>query len=218
MKLLNARFRNFRLLRDLAVDFSEDADKPLTVVRAENESGKTTILTALQWALYGDDALPKGGDGYRIHPIDWDVSKSAQVPISITIEYEVTSAVPSPNGTTRQRRDRYRLIRTTTEQISGTDWKRSRSTVQLFRLTSAGDTPLQDPEAQIVDHLPPELREVFFTDGDRALSFIEAGLSTTTKRDRVARAIRALLGLSVIEAAQKHSKMLQRTSTERHGG
>lgn len=206
MKLLNARFRNFRLLRDLAIDFSEDAVKPLTVIRAENESGKTTILTALQWALYGDEALPKGGDGYRIHPIDWDVSKSPQVPISVTIEYEVTTAIPTPTGTPRQRRDRYRLIRTTSEQISGTEWKRTRSTVQLFHLTAAGDTPLQDPEAQIVDHLPPELREVFFTDGDRALSFIEAGLSTTTKRDRVARAIRALLGLSVIEAAQKHVK------------
>jgi DNA sulfur modification protein DndD len=185
MKLLNARFSNFRLLRDLTINFSVDPAKPLTVFRAENESGKTTILMGLQWALYGDDALPKGGEAYRIHPIDWDVSIAAQIPISVTIEYEVTSAIPNPSGAPRLRTDRYRLIRTASEQIMGTEWKRSRSAVQLFHLTERGDTPLQDPEAQIVEQLPPELREIFFTDGDRALSFIEAGLSTSTKRDRV---------------------------------
>jgi DNA sulfur modification protein DndD len=98
------------------------------------------------------------------------------------------------------------LVRAATEQLSGTEWKRSRGSVQLFNFTPAGDSPLADPEAIIVDQLPPELREVFFTDGDRALSFIEAGLSTSTKRDRVQRAIHALLGLAVIESAQKHVK------------
>ena len=58
----------------------------------------------------------------------------------------------------------------------------------------------------IHDELPPELREVFFTDGDRALSFIEATVAVSTKRERVQKAIRSLLGLSVIEDALKHVK------------
>jgi DNA sulfur modification protein DndD len=206
MKLLHARFHNFRLLRDLAIDFSVDPDKPLTVIRAENESGKTTILTALQWGLYGEDALPNKGENYRIHPIDWATSESSQVPISVEIEYEVTSFGRNPDGTSRKKHNRYRLVRATTEHVSGSEWRRGRSVVQLFHCAPGGDTPLNDPEAQIVDDLSPELREVFFTDGDRALSFIEAGLSASTKRDRVQRAIRALLGLSVIESAQKHVK------------
>ena len=45
---------------------------------------------------------------------------------------------------------------------------------------------------------------MFFTDGDRALSFIEATVSATTKRERVQKAIRSLLGLGVIEDALKH--------------
>ncbi len=204
MKLLNTHFQNFRLLRDLSIDFSTDPKKALTVIRAENESGKTTVLTGLQWALYGDDALPNRGDGYRIHPIDWDAKSPGQIPISVEIEFEVTSNIPSPSGGDRRSCKQYRLIRSATETITGTSWRRSRSTAQLFLLGNNGDTPLAEPDAVIADLLPPELREVFFTDGDRALSFIEAGLSTTTKRDRVQRAIRALLGLSVIEAAEKH--------------
>jgi DNA sulfur modification protein DndD len=57
MKLVRAEFQNFRLLRSLEVDFSTDDTQNLTVIRAANESGKTTMLTALQWALYGDSVV-----------------------------------------------------------------------------------------------------------------------------------------------------------------
>ena len=70
MKLLRAAFQNFRLLRDLEFEFATDSDRHLTVIRAANESGKTTILHALQWALYGDAALPGRGEGFRLHPIE----------------------------------------------------------------------------------------------------------------------------------------------------
>lgn len=206
MRLLRAEFRNFRLLKNLSVEFSSEAGRPLTVFRAENESGKTTMLTALQWALYGDDALPGRGEDYRIHPIDWDAGSSPQVPIEVVIEYEVESVTTTPAGQSRSVKNTYRLVRSTAERIKGNRWERTGSTLKLAQLTRAGDLPLNEPEAIVQDHLPPELREVFFTDGDRALSFIEAGLSTTTKRDRVEKAIRALLGLSVLEAAKKHVK------------
>ena len=50
MKLIRAEFENFRLLRDLKLSFSTDGKRNLTVIRAENETGKTTILNGLQWA------------------------------------------------------------------------------------------------------------------------------------------------------------------------
>lgn len=66
MKLIRAEFENFRLLRHLKLDFSTDTVRKLTVIRAENETGKTTILNALQWALYDDKALPGKGQDYRL--------------------------------------------------------------------------------------------------------------------------------------------------------
>ena len=70
MKLIRAEFENYRLLRDLELDFSTDNEKKLTVIRAENGTGKTTILNALQWGLYGDNALPGKGRDYRLSSID----------------------------------------------------------------------------------------------------------------------------------------------------
>lgn len=202
MKILRAEFLNFRLLRDLELHFGSDSEKKLTVIRAANESGKTTILTGLQWAFYGDAALPGKGDGFRLHPIDWTIENGAKVPITATVDFELTSVRQSATGT-RETRKRYQLVRSAYEDIDSSS-RRSASSVKLFELTETGADLIQSPEAFINDELPAELREVFFTDGDRALSFIEADVAISTKRERVQRAIRSLLGLGVIEDAIKH--------------
>lgn len=203
MKLLRAEFQNFRLLRNLELEFSTYPERNLTVIRAANETGKTTILHGLQWALYGDSALPGKGEGFRLHPIDWNVSDGRRVPITATVEFEITKFHRVTEGL-RERKRRYRIVRSAFEQVDGTEWWRVASTVKLFALTETGTNPIDAPEAVINEELPPELRDVFFTDGDRALSFIEADAALTTKRERVQRAIRSLLGLGVIEDAIKH--------------
>lgn len=203
MKLLRAEFQNFRLLRDLELRFSIDDKKKLTVIRAANESGKTTILHALQWALYGDSALPGKGDGFRLHPIDWDREVDGPfAQITATVEFELTTHRQA-GGVLQETRRRYRIVRAANEQVDATG-RRTPSTVRLFALNDTGATSIDSPDSFINDELPPELREVFFTDGDRALSFIEADVAQSTKRDRVQRAIRSLLGLGVIEQAMKH--------------
>ena len=202
MKLLRAEFQNFRLLRDLSLEFSSDPDRNLTVIRAANESGKTTILHGLQWALYGDAALPGKGEGFRLHPIDWEAGDGKRVPITATVEFELTTH-RRVGGAVRESRRRFRLVRSAFEDVDS-QARRSASTVKLFALNETGASPIDAPEALINDELPPELREVFFTDGDRALSFIEADVAVSTKRERVQRAIRSLLGLGVIDDAIKH--------------
>ncbi len=202
MKLLRAEFQNFRMLRDLQLEFSIDPNTNLTVIRAANESGKTTILHGLQWALYGDAALPDKGEGFRLHPIDWDEREGNRVPIIATVEFELTT-YRRTSGEVRETRRRYRLVRSAFEEVDG-GTRRFDSTVKLFALNETGASPIDAPEALINDELPPELREVFFTDGDRALSFIEADVALSTKRERVQRAIRSLLGLGVVDGAIKH--------------
>ena len=202
MKLLRAEFQNFRLLRDLELEFTSDANRKLTVIRAANESGKTTILHALQWALYGDAVLPSKGEGFRLHPIDWDPSDGKRVPVTATVEFEVTYYHRRSAGL-RESRQRYRLVRSAFEDVDSSA-RRAQSTIKLFELNDTGVSPYPEAELLINEELPRELREVFFTDGDRALSFIEADVARSTKRERVENAIRSLLGLGVIEGAIKH--------------
>ena len=205
MKLIRADFENFRLLRRLRLDFAVEDGRSFTVIRAENETGKTTILTALQWAFWGDEALPGGGRDFRLHPIDWDSAKGDRVPIMVEVEFETQTVRRARQGTRVVKR-RYRIVRSTEETVDGPRATRTRSTVRLFLITATGDEPVEPPDAEINQELPPDLRDIFFTDGDRALRFIEATVKATTKRERVQRAIRSLLGLGVIENALKHIK------------
>ena len=194
MKLLRARIENFRLLKEIEFEFATSADKNLTVIRAANESGKTTLLTALQWGLFGDDALPEGGSNFRLSPIDASANDRATVAISVEIDYEVLERAGGQR--------KYRLIRSLTETVQGSEFSRGRPSVRLFHLSTNGARPVENPEAHIQPYLPKELREVFFTDGDRALNFIQG--SSTDQMKRVEGAIRSLLGFSVIEDALKH--------------
>ena len=211
MKLIRANFENFRLLRDLKLDFSTDSERNLTVIRAENETGKTTILNGLQWALYGDNALPGKGSDYRLHPIDWEAPDRTQIPISVQVEFEIMTYRRNSRGNLIETKRQYRIDRSAHETLNGLEHSRTPSTVKLFHLTDKGSVPIEPPEAWISEELPSELREVFFTDGDRALSFIEATAPVRAKRERVEKAIHSLLGLGVIEDALKH---VQKTTSE----
>ena len=71
MRLESAHIKNFKLLENVDLTFSTDSQRPLTVIRAENGSGKTSILYALRWAMYGERGIPTGmrltaaGEGTR---------------------------------------------------------------------------------------------------------------------------------------------------------
>jgi len=58
MRIKSAHITNFKLLDDVSLRFSTDPRHPLTVIRAENGSGKTSILHALRWGMYGEDGIP----------------------------------------------------------------------------------------------------------------------------------------------------------------
>ena len=193
MKILRARIKNFRLLKEIDIAFATDEERNLTVIRAANESGKTTLQKALQWGLFGDDALPKGG--FRLSPFDASSGEKVRVDVSVEIDYQIPKG-----GDIRT----YRLVRSVTETVQGGEYNQEHIKLVLSKMTSDGVTPLEveNPESYIRRHLPKELREVFFTDGDKAGNFIAGARGERMKR--VEDAIRSLLGLGVIEKALNH--------------
>jgi DNA sulfur modification protein DndD len=196
MKLLSVKIENFRLLKDIKIDFSTDTDKNLTVVRAANGSGKTTLLHALQWGLYGNEGLPNGGKEFRKSPHKEDLNKTTDhCTIKVEISYETISL---------QGLRKYQLIRTSTEKISGVDYKETNSNVQLYYESNDGYKEEEHPDATISHDLSKDLREVFFTDGDSALRFIQG--KKNEPMERVEGAIRSLLGLNLYENVITHTK------------
>jgi len=198
-----AVFTNFRQLRDISIEFGQDIEKPLTIIRAENRTGKTTMLTALSWALFGDKAL-KNRSEYRMHPLDWNhESEGTSVDISVEIYFDIDQEFDG-----LKERESYRLKRLSTENIDPHDIDKfavSTQSVNLQRITEKGFEDISNPNAVISKKFfPDSLREIFFTDGDRTLKFIDSEDSATRRKDRVRQAIKHLLQLEVLERLVKH--------------
>ena len=201
MKLDSAHITNFKLLEDIEIDFSTDATRPLTVIRAENGSGKTSILQALRWAIWGDRGIPT-----RMRLTS--TAKPTGQPVTVQTSVEFTETDIYSGEITR-----YRLIRTCSETPSqGDAYERSPSKVRLLQLTERGDEEIREGrEGLIAAVLPFNLANVFFTDGDAVQRFVSAGQQSGRERqDYVHQAIRQILGLADVEQAQKQLEYVNR--------
>jgi len=200
-----SHFQNFRMLREVELEFSTDAHRPLTVIRGENASGKTTILWAMQWAFWGDQILPEGGRDFRLHPLDWHRT-DGPCPISVQITFETEVDEEGSTGIAR----RYNINRQCVEEVTADGgFNRHSNTLSLYELTDKGTQLKPHPELFMSAIFPQELREVFFTDAARVLSFTGSELSQTTKRKRVQDAIRSLLGIDLLEDSRDHVRWVQ---------
>ena len=192
MRLIRAHVQNFKLLEDVRLEFSTERHRPLTVVRAENGSGKTSLLYAFQWAFWGMGGLPSSARSLRLTSSTTPIGKATTV--SVMIEFEVSDE----RGDT----GRYRLVRSAVETPSDGDaFARQPDRVRLLQITSAGEDEKSSPESWTRAWMPERLREVFFTDGDSVQTFISGEVATRQRQDRVQNAIRDLLGIEALRIA-----------------
>ena len=199
-----AKFQNFRSLRDVSLEFSLDGEKPLTIIRAENGTGKTTLLTALTWGLFGDEGLPvtkKRRSQYKTRPMDWDLEMDGsrvkiRVEIGISLKDEA-SGFPKD----------FEIIREQVEVINNgdlNDVSLEQMSLTIFQKTDEGHKNVSEPELFLkANILPPALKDIFFVDGDAAYRFLNAD-DLSDRRVKVEQAIRDLLGLGILESAQRH--------------
>ena len=201
MRLESAHIRNFKLLKDVSLSFSSDRLRPLTVIRAENGSGKTSILYALRWAMYGENGIPRG------MRLTSTASPSRQV-VQVQVRVEFTNSDPYSGEEVQ-----YRLIRTCEETpLEGDEFSRTMDKLRLLRRTDRGEEETEaGTKAEIEALLPENLANVFFTNGDDVQRFIAGGSFAERKRqDAVHNAIRQLLGFDDLESAESHLKSIER--------
>ena len=195
MRLESAHIKNFKLLENVDLTFSIDTQKPLTVIRAENGSGKTSILYALRWAMYGERGIPTG---MRLTA----AAKPPGKPVTVQVRAEFTTTDPYSGDEVR-----YRLIRSCEETPSEDDgFQRNPDQLRLLVRTSAGEQDIEDGKDGLIRKLLPlNLADVFFTNGDDVQRFISSGQQADRERQKaVHSAIRQLLGLDDVEATEKH--------------
>jgi DNA sulfur modification protein DndD len=194
---------NFALYPFAEIRFSKEEQNPLTIIRGENESGKTTLMRAFVWSLFGEDALPHIPEVR--HPLRPVWSKDGE---SIETTVKISFLVSSEKGSSR-----YRLSRrvTTTEQNRKVDYGEE----QLRLLKFAGDEWLDQTDSLHLlqrKYFRPELRDFYFIDADKAVEFVggpEGRHDDSMMRESTTQAVRSLLGLNVMNETADRLDRLQ---------
>ena len=194
MRLKSIQLCNFRQFygKTPKIEFAHGS-KNVTVVHGMNGAGKTAFLNAFTWVLYGSFSK-----GFR-NP-EQLISKRA------IAEAESGQKVECSVELTFEHGGRAYLIRRVVDAIVGQKGSeyppvRSKEYSLLFRDSDSQWKPAPDVESTIGKILPSDLHSYFFFDGERVERIVDP-----RREDRadLARAVKTLLGLEILERGEKH--------------
>lgn len=179
------------------VDFSSDPDRNVTVLIGVNTSGKTTIIRAFEWCLYGKNAFEDQcllNSEVRDNMNVGDVQET-WVAVSFTHDKKLY---------TIKRLAKYTCI----SRVSDGDHfvcelsKKPEVSVSLEYLQADGQTKTPINQQNITESmdrvLPRDLSDYFFFGGER--------ISSIASRADLTKAVRGLMRLDVLENARDHLK------------
>lgn len=194
MKLRRLELENFRqFYGQQGLSFSTDPNKNVTLVYGSNGAGKTTILNAFTWGLYGETTPGLAGSEWLVNNLAWSEAQPGDtVTARVKVEFE----------------DRDHIYELTREQAvkKGTDGGRqmiSDGSVTVNVTDSSGQNErIGNPDGAIGSILPKRLYRFAFFDGERDIEYLASAEAT----DKIEDAIKTVLGLEVIERAIVHTK------------
>lgn len=220
IRLRRIDIRNFVCFDHIVVAPSVDLEKRLTVIRAENGSGKTTFLRAIRWGMYGEQGLPGTKTRtFSIHPADWRPTEKGIV-TQVEIEFEtdgstrIHGAADGPTTVYNLKR-RVTTIRSSATRDDRPDYRRVREKATLMKKQpTTGWTPIPHPTSVIEELLPWGLRDFFVMDADKAADFVGGSENKAIARreviNKTTNAVQSLLGIDVFKDATGRVERLER--------
>lgn len=180
-RLSRLEMENFRQYREAVIDFSNDESKIFTVVKGENGNGKTNIMNAITWCLYGSEKRSgqKSNKGY-LPIVNTGALKDKQGAGLVTTKVKVILADTEGDKISIERK----LVLYITEKSNETEYNRKykiyipsksvpdiNKTLQLHG--EGGWTTTDYFDMKINEILPEDLATYFLFDGEKLESFFK---------------------------------------------
>lgn len=186
---------NFAIYPRAQFAFSVDPKRPLTVIRGENESGKTTLMRAFLWALFGGEALQGAQVAKFLRPA-W-VPNNEAIATKVKLSFRKTNK----DGLSVS----FNLVRSLTT-VDASSAHVAGEHVTLARQEPDGSfRPLTEAALDTLHAIiRPEMKDFYFMDGEKAMDFVggaEGNHSDQLMRRMIGKSIRALLSLDELRRA-----------------
>jgi DNA sulfur modification protein DndD len=157
MILDKVRIKNFRQYRDVEIDFAKNPEKNFTIIQGDNGTGKTTLLNALSWCLYGEEIHNYGDKtalGYCNNKTAFLADEDEEIIVQVEIEFKNKDEILIFS---RGKKYQKRANKVEEALIS--------SNLEVFR-QAEDDIRIEEHDAFLRDQLiPEEIAEYFFFDG-----------------------------------------------------
>lgn len=189
MKLNSITIRNYRqFYGEQTLVFSTSKQANVTVIHGENGSGKTALLNAFKWSLYGNTDFEDGTSHLLCERTIAETKQEQIVDVTVELKFEDEDR-------------KYELVRTLDFRVNNSyATPLGRDVLSLTYIDSSGQLRnVDNPQTTINQILPSRMHPYFFFNGER----IEK-LSTVEGSRDVQNAIKAIMGLEILERASKH--------------
>lgn len=178
MRFESMQITNYRQYQSLNMEFKQTKETDLHVVVASNGVGKTNLLNAIQWCIYGDEPhLNDKEDAMTIcnlaglEEARQDGKKKAVVCVRIETN-------------TKGRR----IVFERTQAVNVSSYFPDPDHFKVFVSEDSGETKLLEGAAadELVDqYLPRKIRQYFFFDGEQLFNYFGRGQDTTHVKDSI---------------------------------
>ena len=206
MRFKQIEIHNYRQYRDLTLEF-RPGDHDLQLIVADNGVGKTNVLNAFTWCLYGDEPhlgnskYDAGEPKLNKEVIAECVQNSVwveNVSVIVTVELGDTK-----NSTVKIKRSvPFRLL-----QKNGLEFIEKKAEEQFTVTVTNGidgqalSLKNEGATAYINRYLPESIREYFFFDGEQLNTYFQE-----TKGDRIKEAVYSISQIDVLSRTIDHLK------------
>ncbi|MBW7469712.1 AAA family ATPase [Marinobacter sp. F4218] len=192
MKLKTLTIRNFRqFYGEVSISFSTDEKASVTVIHGENGSGKTSLLNAFKWVLYGTTDFDTNNENLLSEKAIAEAAPNSTIIMSVSLEFDDDGATY-----TAQREQKFSKGTGLHAESLG------QSVPTLTYTDSAGlSHRSSNPGSQLNQILPEDMHSYFFFNGER-IEKLAYNSASTQVRD----AIKGLMGLNILDRAERQLK------------
>jgi DNA sulfur modification protein DndD len=194
MRIKFIELTNYRPFKSKArINFSPDKSKNFTVIEGANGSGKSNLVNAIIWCLYGVEEYFRNPEEKAMGIINTKVMHGLRT--DQTTEASVRVVIDKDGET-------YDIVRTVDGLKSNTGSTYTSNDTHLNVLKGyAEQTPVGDPEFVINKLLPITVKDFFFFDGEKLDKFFKEETS-----ENVRRAILDVSQMSILESSINHTR------------
>lgn len=176
MKIVSIQLKNFRQHQNLNLNL-ERQNADFVVIVGDNGFGKSNLLSAISWCLYGRESKAGKNLGYGSAPVNWHVASELSSGEACEVMAEVRVEVAGATAVIRRSQQYFKsasgeMIPRESEEF----------TIQELVFETKGYSSLTEPKDWIDRHFPERLEPYFLFDGERLDQFFRDENSALVER------------------------------------